>query len=130
VRALTAYSIPFLIRVALSLRMLDAVIRETKMTGLRINVAKTIAAIWLPILEQLRRVLQSSTWMKYLGFYVRPVNRDIDDRCKVSFRAYGRLMPLRLQTKLRVLKTRVDHELRQHRTGVVHAVCYGASVAT
>jgi hypothetical protein len=100
-------------------RMLDAVIRETKMAGLSINVAKTkymvrgdLAATSGTITVEGAPIERVDDF-KYLGSYVGSVSRDIDERCKAASRAYGRLMPvwkapLQLQTKLRVFKTMVE----------------------
>ncbi len=54
---------------------------------------------------------------KYLGSYVRSMGRDIDERCKVASRAYGRCLPVwkalvRMETKMRVSLSLVREDSR------------------
>jgi hypothetical protein len=68
---------------------------------------------WLCLRKRKRYSQRTLEDFNYLGYYVKSVNRDIDERCKAASRAYDRLIPvwtapLRLQTKLRVFKAIVE----------------------
>jgi len=107
---------------AVAQRMIDAVIRETSIAGLSINVQKTKYMVRgdLSSAEHNSEELFVGASpiarvddFKYLGSYIGSVDADILARCKAATQAFGRLLPvwkapLQVPTKLRVFKTMVE----------------------
>ncbi len=81
-------------------QMLDAVVRETTLAGLQVNVAKTKFLVRGDLASSSGELLLACVPLervddfKYLGSYIGSVDRDINERCIAASRAFGRLLPI------------------------------------
>jgi hypothetical protein len=100
-------------------RMLDAVIRETSLAGLQINVDKTKVLVRGDLVRSEGEVrvgdvvLERVEDFKYLGSQIGSVDLDVQGRCRAASRAFGRLMPvwkspMAAEVKLRAFKAMVE----------------------
>jgi hypothetical protein len=104
---------------AVAQQMLDAVIRETRLAGLRVNAAKTKFLVRGDLARSEGKLIVDGVSLervndfKYLGSYIGSTDRDIAERCNAASRAFGRLVPvwkapLSVATKLLVFKVTVE----------------------
>jgi hypothetical protein len=100
-------------------RMLDAVIRETKLAGLRVNVGKTKFLVRGDLAASVGEIrvedvaIERVEDFKYLGSQMGSVEVDIHARCTAASRAFGRLLPvwktpLAVDVKLRAFQAIVE----------------------